>query len=54
MSAHYSLTIGEVELGAANTIFVVADFDNGAWINCRVVSDQRGGLKCLKWLPWVT
>jgi hypothetical protein len=40
MSAHYSLTIGEVELGVANTIFVVADFDNGAWINCRVVADQ--------------
>jgi hypothetical protein len=40
MSAHYSLTIGEIELGAANTIFVVADFDNGAWINCRVVADQ--------------
>jgi len=40
MSAHYSLTIGEVELGAANTIFVVADFDNGAWIKCRVVADQ--------------
>ena len=40
MSAHYSLLIGEVELGAGNTIFVVADFDNGAWINCRVVADQ--------------
>lgn len=40
MSAHHSLTIGEIELGAANTIFVVADFDNGAWINCRVVADQ--------------
>lgn len=40
MSAGYSLTIGSVDLGAANTIFVVADFDNGAWINCRVVADQ--------------
>ncbi|MDH7487298.1 MAG: hypothetical protein QHJ81_13625 [Anaerolineae bacterium] len=40
MSAHYSLLIGEVELGAANTIFVVADFDNGAWIHCRVVAEQ--------------
>jgi len=40
MSAHYSLSIGEVELGAANTIFVVADFDTGAWINCRVVGEQ--------------
>jgi hypothetical protein len=40
MSAHYSLSIGEVELGAANTIFVVAHFDNGAWVNCRVVANQ--------------
>jgi len=40
MSARYSLTIGDVELGAANTIFVVAHFDNGAWINCRVVAGQ--------------
>ena len=40
MSAHYSLLIGDIELGAANTIFVIADFDNGAWINCRVVAEQ--------------
>lgn len=40
MSENYSLLIGQVELGAANTIFVVAHFDNAAWINCRVVADQ--------------
>ena len=40
MSAGYSLSIGKVELGVASTIFVVADFDNGAWINCRVTADQ--------------
>jgi hypothetical protein len=40
MSASYSLSIGSVDLGVADTIFVVADFDNGAWINCRVVADQ--------------
>jgi hypothetical protein len=40
MSENYSLLIGEVDLGVANTIFVVADFDNGAWINCRVVAEQ--------------
>jgi hypothetical protein len=40
MSASYSLSIGSIDLGVADTIFVVADFDNGAWINCRVISDQ--------------
>jgi len=40
MSASYSLSIGSVDLGVADTIFVVAYFDNGAWINCRVVADQ--------------
>jgi len=40
MSASYSLSIGSVDLGVADTIFVVAHFDNGAWINCRVVADQ--------------
>jgi hypothetical protein len=40
MSESYSLLIGEVDLGVASTIFVVAHFDNGAWINCRVVADQ--------------
>jgi hypothetical protein len=40
MSAHYSLAIGQVDLGVASTIFVVAHFDNDAWINCRVIADQ--------------
>ncbi len=40
MSEHYTLQIGEAELGAVQTVFVVAHFDNGAWINCRVVADQ--------------
>lgn len=34
MSEHYSLLIGEADLGAAQTVYVVAHFDNGAWINC--------------------
>jgi len=40
MSESYSLLIGEVNLGVADTVFVVAHFDNGAWINCRVVAGQ--------------
>ena len=40
MSENYTLSLGDVDLGAAETVYVVADFDNGAWINCRVVMDQ--------------
>jgi len=40
MSEEFRLTIGESDLGVADTLFVVADFDNGAWITCRVVADQ--------------
>lgn len=40
MGESYSLLIGEVNLGVAETVFVVAHFDNGAWINCRVVAGQ--------------
>jgi hypothetical protein len=40
MSEHYMLQIGESDLGSAQTVFVVAHFDNGAWINCRIVADQ--------------
>ncbi len=40
MSENYSLSLGSIDLGAAETVYVVADFDNGAWINCRVVMDQ--------------
>ncbi len=37
MSQEYSLSIGSVD---QDTVFVVADFDNGAWINCRVLADN--------------
>jgi hypothetical protein len=40
MSENYALTIGSVDLGVSDTVMVVADFDNGAWINCRVVAEQ--------------
>jgi hypothetical protein len=40
MSADYTLIIGKADLEAAETIIVVAHFDNGAWINCRVVAGQ--------------
>lgn len=38
MSANYSLSIGEFDLSAAKTVMVVTYFDNGAWINCRVIN----------------
>lgn len=40
MTGDYVLSIGSVDLGVNDTVFVVADFDNGAWIACRVVADQ--------------
>lgn len=40
MSEDYFLSLGEIDLGAAETVYVVADFDNGTWINCRVVMEQ--------------
>lgn len=40
MSGDYTLSLGTIDLGAAETVHVVANFDNGAWINCRVVMDQ--------------
>ncbi|MGD8902033.1 MAG: hypothetical protein PVH95_08175 [Anaerolineae bacterium] len=40
MSDEYELSIGSVDLSVNDTIMVVADFDNGAWINCRVVAEQ--------------
>jgi hypothetical protein len=40
ISDDYSLAIASVDLGVNDTVFVVADFDNGAWINCRVVAEQ--------------
>lgn len=40
MSDKFALSIGSVDLGVSDTVMVVADFDNGAWINCRVVAEQ--------------
>jgi len=40
MSANYALQIGESDLVETLTVFVVAHFDNGAWINCRILADQ--------------
>ena len=40
MSENYTLSIGSVDLGVSDTVMVVADFDNGAWVNCRVVAEQ--------------
>ncbi|MCC7359061.1 MAG: hypothetical protein IT317_06275 [Anaerolineales bacterium] len=38
--AGYTLMLGELDLGVAETVIVVAHFDNGAWINCRVLASQ--------------
>jgi hypothetical protein len=35
----YTLNVGEVD-NQASMAFVLAEFDNGAWINCRVINDQ--------------
>jgi hypothetical protein len=40
MTGHCSLTVGQITLGVANAVVVVAYFDNAAWINCRVTADQ--------------
>lgn len=40
MSANYVLQTAEADFGTAQTVYVVAHFDNGAWINCRVLADQ--------------
>lgn len=37
MSDEFSLSIGGSD-GMSDTVFVVADFDNGAWVTCRVVA----------------
>lgn len=39
MSANYELSLGEVD-DSMSTTFVVAHFDNGTWINCRVLNGQ--------------
>ena len=40
LSDRYRLMLGDIDLGDENTVVVVADFDNGAWINCRVLVDR--------------
>lgn len=39
-AGEYTLSIGSVDLGLSDMVVVVADFDGGSWINCRVVADQ--------------
>jgi hypothetical protein len=41
MSANYTLGIAGFD-AANSTVIVSADFDNGAWISCRVVNEQLG------------
>jgi hypothetical protein len=40
LSNGYRLTPGEIDLSDEQTVVVVADFDNGAWINCQVLVHQ--------------
>jgi hypothetical protein len=40
IAGSYSLLVGEASLGAANSFVVVAQFDSGAWIDCRVTAGQ--------------
>ncbi len=39
MSGDYTLAIGGIDSAAAMT-FIVAHFNNGAWINCRILSES--------------
>lgn len=39
MSPNYSLTVGVIDPQSSTTI-IVAHFDNGAWINCRLTNNQ--------------
>lgn len=38
--AGYALVLGDMDLGGAQVVMVTADFDNGAWVYCRVQADQ--------------
>ena len=38
--ADYDLMLGAMDLGATQAVYVVAHFDNGAWVNCRVLAAQ--------------
>jgi hypothetical protein len=39
LTGNYSLRIGDIDPQSSQT-FILADFDNGAWINCRTMNDQ--------------
>jgi hypothetical protein len=39
LSDSYTLRIGEIDPTSRQT-FILAEFDNGAWINCRTINDQ--------------
>lgn len=39
LSGPYTLSVGEIDLEASTT-YVLAYFDNGAWIKCRLVGEQ--------------
>jgi len=40
MNESYTLQVAESDLVESLTVIVVAHFDNGAWINCRILADQ--------------
>lgn len=39
MSGNYNLMMGEIDPEAATTV-IVAHFDSGAWISCRIINEQ--------------
>jgi hypothetical protein len=39
LTEDYSLRIGDIDPQSSQT-FILAEFDNGAWINCRTMNDQ--------------
>lgn len=39
LGENYTLNVGEIDPGSSMA-FVLAEFDDGAWINCRVMNDQ--------------
>jgi hypothetical protein len=40
LTREYTLMLGEIDLDVSQTLYVAADFDNGAWIYCRVLVGQ--------------
>ena len=40
LSGPFRVALGELDLGDAQSVVVVVDFANGAWINCRVLVDR--------------